>query len=272
MAAAVNDAIGRGARLVKQARTEGLRPTARTTAQVLLAPVEDRLLEREQQRGVLGPAHRRWRGNSSTDNVERWQGWDWSELGEEWTESAEWKAAFVDEVLLTSVPVGGTVLEIGPGAGRWSEVLVPRADRAVLVDVTPKALELCRTRFAGRDDVAFVLSHGSDLPGVADASVDAVWSFDVFVHIAPVDQAGYLGEVARVLRPGGVAVIHHADGRNRGRVPSAVGWRTPMSSHLFRRLAEERGLVAEREIRSWGLGRFGLETFGDAISVVRRPA
>ena len=25
----------------------------------------------------------------------------------------------------------------------------------------------------------------------ADASIDAVWSFDVFVHIAPGDQAGY---------------------------------------------------------------------------------
>ena len=192
--------------------------------------------------------------------------------GEEWTESADWKAAFVDEVLLTSVPPGGTVLEIGPGGGRWSDILVPRAAHAILVDVTPKALELCRTRLAGADDVAFVLSRGSDLPGVADASVDVVWSFDVFVHVAPVDQAGYLAEIARVLRPGGSAVIHHADGRNRGRVPSAVGWRTPMSSRLFRRLAEERGLVGEREIRSWGRGRFGLETFGDAISVVRRPA
>lgn len=272
MRAAPSEVIGRARRLAVQARSKGLRPTARMSARRLLAPVEDRLLEREQERGVLGPAHRRWRGNSPSDNLERWQGWDWSRLGEEWTESADWKAAFVDEVLLTSVPPGGTVLEIGPGGGRWSDILVPRAAHAILVDVTPKALELCRTRLAGADDVAFVLSRGSDLPGVADASVDVVWSFDVFVHVAPVDQAGYLAEIARVLRPGGSAAIHHADGRNRGRVPSAVGWRTPMSSRLFRRLAEERGLVGEREIRSWGRGRFGLETFGDAISVVRRPA
>lgn len=263
----LRDLAGRSRRLLEQARRDGVAPTARTAAHVLLAPVEDRLLEHEQRRGVLGAAHRRWHGNSARDNLERWQGWDWGELGEEWTESEAWKAAFVDEVLLPTVPPGGRVLEIGPGGGRWSDILVPRAEHAILVDVTPKALELCRTRFGAREDVELVLSHGSDLPGVDRR----VWSFDVFVHVAPVDQAGYLSEIARVLRPGGVAAVHHADGRNRGRVPSAVGWRTPMSSHLFRRLAAQRGLVAEREVRSWGRGRFGLDTFGDAISVVRRP-
>jgi hypothetical protein len=43
------------------------------------------------------------------------------------------------------------------------------------------------------------LSSGSDLLGVEDGSIEAVWSFDVFVHVAPGDQAAYLGEIARVL-------------------------------------------------------------------------
>ena len=90
------------------------------------------------------------------------------------------------------------------------------------------------------------------IAGVSDASVDAVWSFDVFVHIAPGDQAGYLGEIARVLRPGGVAAIHHADGRNRGIAPSRAGWRAPMTAALFASLARERGLTVERVVRSWG--------------------
>lgn len=68
----------------------------------------------------------------------------------------------------------------------------------------------------GRGKIEYVLSSGNDIPGVADASVDAVWSFDVFGHIAPGDQAAYLSEVARVLTEGGVAIIHHSDGRNRG--------------------------------------------------------
>ena len=37
--------------------------------------------------------------------------------------------------------------------------------------------------------IQYVLSSGSDLPGVEDGSIEAVWSFDVFVHVAPSEQA-----------------------------------------------------------------------------------
>jgi SAM-dependent methyltransferase len=107
---------------------------------------------------------------------------------------------------------------------------------------------------------------------VADASIDAVWSFDVFVHVAPLDQAGYLTEIARVLRPGGIAAIHHADGRNRGALPSRLGWRSPMSAGLFAALAEERGLAVRRQIRSWSEGRHDLSAFADVITVLERGA
>ena len=228
-------------------------------------------LTREQRRGVLGPAHRDWRGNSAMDNHERWTSWDWSSHGEEWTASAEWKQALIDDVLHALIPGGGVVLEIGPGAARWSAVLQPRAGRLILVDISDRPLALCRERFATAGNVEYVLSSGSDLPGVAPSSVDAVWSFDVFVHVSPVDQAGYLAEVARVLRPGGVAVIHHADGRNLGDLPSRGGWRSPMSRHLFATLAEQRGLAVEAQIDSWGAnGCYNLSAYHDAITVCRK--
>ena len=93
----------------------------------------------------------------------------------------------------------------------------------------------------------------------------------MFVHVAPGDQAGYLGEIARVLRPGGIAAVHHADGRNRGVAPSRTGWRAPMTAALFAALARERGLEVERVVRSFGDSGHGLEAFGDAITVLRRP-
>jgi ubiquinone/menaquinone biosynthesis C-methylase UbiE len=232
--------------------------------------VRDRGLDLEQAMGVLGPAHRSWRGNSATDNRERWSEWDWSSLGEEWTASDEWKQGLVDEVLLPRVPSGGTVLEIGPGGGRWSVILAERADRLILVDVSPRVLEVARERLVYAPHVSYVRSAGSDLPGVEDASVDAIWSFDVFVHVAPVDQAGYLDEMARVLSPGGVALIHHADGRNRGRLPSRSGWRAPMSARLLARLARKRGFQAEEQLRSWSGGSHDLSAYGDVISVLRR--
>jgi ubiquinone/menaquinone biosynthesis C-methylase UbiE len=240
--------------------------TVRTAARA----VRDRGLDLEEAIGVLGPAHRSWRGNSPADNRERWSGWDWSSLGEEWTTSEEWKQGLVDEVLLPRVPAGGTVLEIGPGGGRWSVILAERADRLILVDVSPRVLEVARERLVDAQHVSYVRSAGSDLPGVEDSTVNAIWSFDVFVHVAPVDQAGYLDEMARVLSPGGVALIHHADGRNRGRLPSRTGWRAPMSARLFARLARKRGFQVEEQLRSWSGGSHDLSAYGDVISVLRR--
>jgi SAM-dependent methyltransferase len=233
--------------------------------------MEDAMLQIEGERGDFGPAHRAWRDNSASENRLRWNRWDWSKLGEEWTASEEWKQALVDEVLLPTIPPGGTVVEIGPGGGRWSVILQPRSERLVLVDVAQRPLDLVAERLAGASNVEYVLTADSAIPAVADASVDAVWSFDVFVHIAPGDQAGYVSEIARVLKPGGIAAIHHADGRNRGLAPSRAGWRAPMTAALFATLARERGLEVERVIRSFGDGQHALGGFGDAITVLRRP-
>ena len=90
----------------------------------------------------------------------------------------------------------------------------------------------------------------------------------MFVHVAPVDEVGYLDEIARVLAPGGTAVIHHADGRNRGQMPSRAGWRSRMSAGLFAALAEERGLRVERQFSSWSDGRHDLARSPTVITVL----
>jgi SAM-dependent methyltransferase len=233
--------------------------------------VEDRRLTTEQRRGALGPAHLRWRENSAVDNRRRWSGYDWSGGGEEWNASPGWKQALIDDVLARWIPADTAALEIGPGAGRWSQALAERASRLVLVDVSERPLELCRERFKGDKRILYILSSGSDLPGVDNGSIDAVWSFDVFVHVSPCDQAAYLGEIARVLAPGGTAVVHHSDGRNRGQLPSRRGWRSPMSRGLFAALAVERGLQVECQLDSWGPGgRFDLSAYADVITVCKR--
>jgi SAM-dependent methyltransferase len=231
--------------------------------------VEDRRLTTEQRRGVLGPAHLRWR--PPVDHRRCWSDYDWSGRGEEWNASPEWKQALVDDVLARWIPAGGAVLEIGPGAGRWSEALAARASRLALVDVSERPLELCRERFREDTRIEYIVSSGNDLPGVEDESIDAAWSFDVFVHLTPRDQAAYLEEIARVLVPGGVAVLHHSDGRNRGRLQSRSGWRSPMSRRLLAALAVERDLRVECQFASWGRDqRHDLSAFADAITVCKR--
>lgn len=240
----------------------------RTFVTRLSTHLENRLLVIEGARGILGAAHRGYQDHSIAENKEFWRRWDWSSGGEEWSESPEWKASLVEDVLLSTIQRTGVILEIGPGAGRWTEFLLARADRLILVDVSERTLEVCQQRFRDAGDITYLLTDDADLPGIPDASVDAVWSFDAFVHIAPIDLASYLREIARVLRPGGVAVIHHSGRSQRGQ----TGWRSPMTAKLFANLARERGLAIDRQFDSWRGGRFGVRANGDAITVLSSNA
>jgi SAM-dependent methyltransferase len=218
----------------------------------VLEPLDGLLLRIEGRKPVLGPAHRRYRGQTALDNRELWGEYDWSGGGLEWG-GPESRDALIEELL---PPGHASIVEIGPGAGRFSEVLAERAERLVLVDVTEVALRRCRERLGDRPGIEYVRTDGPNLPGVESSSVDLVWSFEAFVHMQPVDVAAYVGEIARVLRPGGRAVIHHAGRRDRS------GWRAPMGAALFARLARERSLEVESQ-RTWG-------TYDDVISVLLR--
>lgn len=187
--------------------------------------------------------------------------YDRSEHSEGWSASPEREQALLDEVLTRWIPVGAVTLEIGPGSGRWSETLAMRALHLVLVDVNERPLELCRALLGDEGRVEYIRSSGNDLPGVTDCSIDAVWSFDAFVYMAPRDQVAYLREIARVLVPGGVAVIHHGDGRDRGEI----------SRELFATLASRSGLRIESQFDSWGPGGcYRLRGDAEAITVCRR--
>ncbi len=185
------------------------------------------------------------------------------ERGEEWTVSQQWKQSLIDEVVLKYVKPGTTVLEIGPGGGRWTEVLVTVAGKIVAVDVSEKAITLCRERFSSSRNIEFFLVKKIDLGFIPDASIEAIWSFDVFVHINPEDTDRYLAEFKRVLVPGGIAVIHHPkEGGIRG------GCRSRVTDVTFSSMLERHGLLLDRRFDSWGAdGQFDLRRFGDCISV-----
>ena len=68
-------------------------------------------------------------------------------------------------------------------------------------------------------------------------STDAIWSFDVFVHINKPQFEAYTKEFARVLKPGGVGVVHH------GAVGGASGgWRSDVTTADVERFLTSAGL------------------------------
>jgi ubiquinone/menaquinone biosynthesis C-methylase UbiE len=221
--------------------------------------IYERMVRLEAQRGLGGR-------NSREQNYLRFQEFDWSQQGEEWTPSEEWKQTLIDEVMLAHLKPRTAIVEIGPGAGRWTEALQRIAGRLMLVDISDRCIELCRQRFADAHNVEFHVNDGRSLPGMATSSVDGVWSFDVFVHVAPADAQAYIAEIGRVLRPGGRAVVHHPRAGHEDHAADA-GWRSSMTADLFADMVRANGLTMVAQFDSWAGGRFDVRKHGDVISV-----
>ncbi|MDQ2902503.1 MAG: class I SAM-dependent methyltransferase [Ktedonobacteraceae bacterium] len=106
-----------------------------------------------------------------------------------------------------------TVLEIGPGGGKWTVRLASKVKRVIVLDVAEEMLDRTRQRCEklGQTNIEYILGNGQDFQPVADESINFFFSYDVFVHIAPEDSWPYTQEMARVLVPDGVGICHYAN-------------------------------------------------------------
>lgn len=197
-------------------------------------------------------------------NKEIWENWDWQAGGEEWTPSKEWKESLVKDVLCRYIPRGGHVMEIGPGAGRWTSILIDLADSFTAVDVAESCIRVCQQKFASRSNARFLVGNGKDLSGIPDESIDSLWSFDVFVHINVAEASSYVREFRRVMRPSSVGVVHH--GTSGG---LDGGWRSNLTSEAFRELLGQAGFRVLSEFQTWEDGgqRYRVGLYNDQITV-----
>ena len=123
-----------------------------------------------------------------------------------------------DIVEQAGVTTNDRVLEIGCGTGRIGIKLAPRCGTG--------SARTCRRTCCGRQghaprvatNVSFVHLNGTDLPGVADRSVDVAYCSGVFMHLDEWDRYRYVVEARRVLKPGGRIYIDNFNLR------SAEGW------------------------------------------------
>jgi SAM-dependent methyltransferase len=103
---------------------------------------------------------------------------------------------------LKDVPLGQDVLEIGPGFGATTRVLVDVAPHLTAVEIDPKSARLLERQFAGRVRIVQGDATHLDLP---DQAFDTVLSFTMLHHVpSHADQDKLFAEAFRVLRPGGV--------------------------------------------------------------------
>jgi ubiquinone/menaquinone biosynthesis C-methylase UbiE len=198
-------------------------------------------------------------------------------LGDEWNDPAakgldvatpEDAVPHLDRIVFA--PFLGTcdvMLEIGPGAGRFTEILLPKCKRLIAVDTSETMLELLRERFPDDQRIEYIESDGNGLGPVPDDSVDGVFSYGVFVHLQHWDIFNYLAELRRVLRPGGRAIIQHSN------TLSELGWQKFLGQvprQLNRHKLPFTFTVNTPELMREFVTRAGLECVDTLTNVVRR--
>lgn len=224
----------------------------------LLRLIENRMQRLEKKYQLPG-------SNSVMENALKWNHYRWVRGEEEWNQSVEWKTSVIEDVMLKNIPPDHVVLEIGPGYGRWTRKLLEISAHLIVVDVTEKCIAHCRNEFGVNANVEFHVNDGRSLPFVNDQSVDFVWSFDVFVHIEPPDVEHYLMEFRRILKPGGLAIIHH------GVIGKTdFGWRSSLTSQVFSDLLEKHQLILVEQFNSWGESDKHRLATSDVISICKR--
>jgi SAM-dependent methyltransferase len=106
---------------------------------------------------------------------------------------------------------GERVLDVGCGPGFYVAELLERVGpggSAVGVDTSPQMLAIAERRCARHDNVSFRDADAVALP-LGDGEVDIALSVQVMEYVAEPDVA--LGELYRVLRPGGRVVVWDVD-------------------------------------------------------------
>src|SRR6201990_2164194 len=124
-------------------------------------------------------------------------------------------------------PRGGRdVLEAGCGEGYGADLIADVARRVIGLDYDESAVAHVRARYPRVD-----MRHGNlaELP-LGDGTVDVVVNFQVIEHLW--DQAQFIGECARVLRPAGALLISTPN-----RITFSPGRDTPINPFHTRELS-----------------------------------
>ena len=121
--------------------------------------------------------------------------------------------------LLPHLSVGMSLLDVGCGPGNITADLASRlGDGAVIgIDVSEEVIELARSQYSQVSTLSFEVANVYKLD-YADESFDVVYAHQVLQHLVnPVDA---LGEMKRVLKPGGTLAVRDGDYKSFAWAPS----------------------------------------------------
>ena len=105
-------------------------------------------------------------------------------------------------------PKGKILLELGCGNGRMTGALSDRFGHVHAVDISAQMIEKARVLVGKKTNITFSVGTGVDLLQFPDGTFDYCFSYTVFQHMpSRAVVFGYLAEILRTLKPGGIARI-----------------------------------------------------------------
>lgn len=155
---------------------------------------------------------------------------------------------------------GGRALEVGCGRGLGTQLILEcfGADHVDAFDLDPEMVELARQRLARWGDRVQVSIGDVSRIEAPDSHYDAVFDFGILHHVP--DWRGALGEIHRVLKPGGRLYAEEIFGRftasplvRRLLVHPEEG---RFDHDEFRASLAQRGFRIEGSRDVWGMGGF----------------
>jgi SAM-dependent methyltransferase len=196
---------------------------------------------------------------------------DWSGY-HEWTEActdSQWQTiqAFLGP---EPTPDLTAVLDFACGRGRIAERFAPMAGSLICSDIVPESMAFCRRRFADCPNVQCVVNDAHSIP-LPDESLTFVYCWDAMVHFNAAELRKYFREFKRLLRPGGMTLVHHSNYGARGGPPSPwtqnPGGRAYVSASDVEMICDQHGLtVVRQQVIDWS------EPSLDCLTLFRKPA
>ncbi|MEH6414451.1 class I SAM-dependent methyltransferase [Pseudomonas sp. CGJS7] len=192
--------------------------------------------------------------NTRTNTIAAdWETHSYYEEAERWTASF-WNEGTAFRSFFDKLDIRRTA-ELACGHGRHAAQIVDRVEKLTLVDVNRSNLDACKNRFRDRKNVTYVKTDGDSLRDIPNASQTAVFSYDAMVHFEADTILLYLGEIARVLAPGGRALLHYSNLHSMPAIEYGQGphMRSFFSETMMIHFAHRRGLKrVDSRTLDWG--------------------
>lgn len=112
---------------------------------------------------------------------------------------------------LGRVPQAGRVLDVGCGAGAWTEVLAERFASIVAIDQSPAMCAAASRRLAGRRGVTVRCADVRD--GLLAGPFDLAFLGGMCMYLGDADALGLLSTLRERLAPGGFVVLRESTAR-----------------------------------------------------------